>query len=436
MQAHCSLPWLAAVISLLMGVDLLEGQPAKAEGPLRGLLREDQHQLISQGLQRPRLQGQQFGNLAYQQADFRFKRRNMQRAYECMAASCHSKLQMCSLTEPCIAALVEDMIDGNCSSSSVTDKQGAENHQRLLACYRRHCSPPQLYATRKAVLSPEEVAKVLSLKEAALAEAKTAGLARMDVQSFRNFGRYDSDELAVGHTVSFVHRVIKRDLPDLLARLKASALEADSEMAWGVGAHGYSAAYLKLRSAEIVDYMSTQGGATRAEKPHAKKWIEISADRGCFLNHDAARKESEGQALEEQIRILGHGEGVENITRCQTKCVETQGCQAIDWQASLKSCILFNLPCEYPVGKGAASYRLGFEGSQIGSHTDSGSLLSVSVHLQDPNDYIGGQLSFRSDCANESQAEVTRAGDVVIWPSWIGHKLSPVTQGRLDDRVS
>ena len=56
--------------------------------------------------------------------------------------------------------------------------------------------------------------------------------------------------------------------------------------------------------------------------------------------------------------------------------------------------------------------------------------ISVSIVLND--DYEGGSLFFRylDDKSNIKDVEVKpRAGDMIIFPSFIDHKVSPVTKG-------
>jgi PKHD-type hydroxylase len=62
--------------------------------------------------------------------------------------------------------------------------------------------------------------------------------------------------------------------------------------------------------------------------------------------------------------------------------------------------------------------------------------LSVTVSLSDPNDYEGGELEF--DCRNERFGkkknlltcnEIKPRGSIVVFPSFVWHRVKPVTKG-------
>jgi PKHD-type hydroxylase len=77
------------------------------------------------------------------------------------------------------------------------------------------------------------------------------------------------------------------------------------------------------------------------------------------------------------------------------------------------------------------------EGSHYGYHMDmqenkSGSevprKLSFSLILNDQDEYQGGDLEFFMDDTEQIRAE-QRKGRVIAFPSWMVHRVTPVTQG-------
>ncbi len=63
----------------------------------------------------------------------------------------------------------------------------------------------------------------------------------------------------------------------------------------------------------------------------------------------------------------------------------------------------------------------------FGPGPSSGRKLSLTVQLSDPDDYEGGDLEFR---INEKAVKAPRTkGTVVVFPSFIMHRVTPVTKG-------
>ena len=77
-------------------------------------------------------------------------------------------------------------------------------------------------------------------------------------------------------------------------------------------------------------------------------------------------------------------------------------------------------------------YTVYHAGDEFGWHIDCGPKLpprklSVSIQLSDPADYDGGDLQLRvSDTIETAPRE---RGTVAIFPSFISHRVSPVTRG-------
>lgn len=52
--------------------------------------------------------------------------------------------------------------------------------------------------------------------------------------------------------------------------------------------------------------------------------------------------------------------------------------------------------------------------------------LSISILLSDPSDFEGGELQFKGV---EDRKILTKQGSIVVFPSFIEHKVTPVTKG-------
>lgn len=56
--------------------------------------------------------------------------------------------------------------------------------------------------------------------------------------------------------------------------------------------------------------------------------------------------------------------------------------------------------------------------------------LSVTLNLCDPDDYDGGDLEFRNGVGQLlTQPELRSRGSIVVFPSTLGHRVTPVTSG-------
>ena len=63
--------------------------------------------------------------------------------------------------------------------------------------------------------------------------------------------------------------------------------------------------------------------------------------------------------------------------------------------------------------------------------------LSISIQLSDPNDYEGGDLEFADGNLTDMPREKLRGkGTVIIFPSFITHRVTPVTKGVRHSLVS
>ena len=56
--------------------------------------------------------------------------------------------------------------------------------------------------------------------------------------------------------------------------------------------------------------------------------------------------------------------------------------------------------------------------------------LGITVQLSDPKDYSGGEFMFSEDIGTPSQDIIKQKGTVIVFPSFLYHKVMPVSRGR------
>jgi PKHD-type hydroxylase len=61
--------------------------------------------------------------------------------------------------------------------------------------------------------------------------------------------------------------------------------------------------------------------------------------------------------------------------------------------------------------------------------------LSISIQLSDSNDYEGGNLEFK-DVSIENEEMMRQKGTVIVFPSYLVHRVTPVTKGERKALVS
>ena len=59
--------------------------------------------------------------------------------------------------------------------------------------------------------------------------------------------------------------------------------------------------------------------------------------------------------------------------------------------------------------------------------------LSISVLLSDPKDYEGGELEIYDNAQRNEISFKPKAGDAIVFPSWVEHRVAPITDG---ERIS
>ena len=75
-----------------------------------------------------------------------------------------------------------------------------------------------------------------------------------------------------------------------------------------------------------------------------------------------------------------------------------------------------------------ASYQGHFDWHlDIGNTCNSTRKLSISIQLSDEKDYIGGELKFKNK--NTDRIASKKKGSLIIFPSYILHKVEPVKKG-------
>ena len=55
--------------------------------------------------------------------------------------------------------------------------------------------------------------------------------------------------------------------------------------------------------------------------------------------------------------------------------------------------------------------------------------LSLIIQLTDPSEYEGGDFQFDSDIPQPDPAEIKQRGTVIVFPSFLRHRVTPVTSG-------
>ena len=56
--------------------------------------------------------------------------------------------------------------------------------------------------------------------------------------------------------------------------------------------------------------------------------------------------------------------------------------------------------------------------------------LGITVQLSEPEEYIGGEFLFTKDIETPSQEIIKQKGTVIVFPSFLYHRVTPVTQGK------
>jgi PKHD-type hydroxylase len=81
-----------------------------------------------------------------------------------------------------------------------------------------------------------------------------------------------------------------------------------------------------------------------------------------------------------------------------------------------------------------AEYR---EGGHYDEHFDmrmdnraSVRKLGITVQLSDPKEYSGGEFMFSEDIGTPNQEIIKQKGTVIVFPSFLYHKVMPVSRGR------
>jgi len=385
------------------------------------ILHEEQLQMIAAATRQP-VRPHADHSRIYQQMSFERQRKLLQSMHRCVAANCAEQLRECSNHgAACLEPLMKTMDSGiECTEESQDDDvphDVVRILQRLLMCLKVQCKHPQqelpLWESQPGLVTQQEIAQILQLKQEALDEADKAGLEMGSMQEFRTFGWSDLSEAekqrrGLGHTVNFLHRIIQQRLPDLLQRLRQAAVAADKKMEWLLGSRfALREEDYKLRVAELIQYDGQNA---------SHSWSMQNDSYGCSLV-------SEGSTP----ALLNSNKAGLSLAECKGLCERTSGCVSVDWNTT--TCQLLNKGCNSPAAPSQASYLLAKVSGQLGTHADTGSLLSLSVALTDPSTYSGGELHFCAVCSDRVHVERPEVGGVTIWPSGYNHGVSPITSG-------
>jgi PKHD-type hydroxylase len=107
---------------------------------------------------------------------------------------------------------------------------------------------------------------------------------------------------------------------------------------------------------------------------------------------------------------------------CIAKCYMEMANQAAEWGYSLGSQEMTQLGRYKSTDEGYYDWHMDAGPPQNGIQRK----LSISILLSDPSDFEGGELQFKG---MEDQKILTKQGSIVVFPSFIEHRVTPVTKG-------
>ncbi len=107
---------------------------------------------------------------------------------------------------------------------------------------------------------------------------------------------------------------------------------------------------------------------------------------------------------------------------CIAKCYMEMANQSAEWGYSLSGQENTQLSRYKSTDEGHYDWHMDADAPQNGIQRK----LSISILLSDPSDFEGGELQFKG---MEDQKILTKQGSIVVFPSFIEHKVTPVTKG-------
>ena len=192
----------------------------------------------------------------------------------------------------------------------------------------------------------------------------------------------------MGQQVTFLHGHVGASAGGrrFMAKLLQLAMEAEAEAGWGIRASGL----FKLAGSPASGLFKLFSGSSAAGLPIGQRTVES-------ISYDARR---EHQGRQQQHVDTGQSQGREAAPSAPPVSAGGGG------------------------GGGEASATGGYA---LGCHDDVGSVLSASVMLSAPEDYVGGAFQTQRGAAWHNFS--LGRGDVLVWRSWERHCVLPVVRG-------
>jgi len=84
---------------------------------------------------------------------------------------------------------------------------------------------------------------------------------------------------------------------------------------------------------------------------------------------------------------------------------------------------------QYTIYESSENGHYDWHVDNIDSHNSSPRKLSVVIQLSDPDEYEGGELMFNFGSLEGDKIAVKKKGTIIMFPSYVLHKVAPVTAG-------
>ena len=107
---------------------------------------------------------------------------------------------------------------------------------------------------------------------------------------------------------------------------------------------------------------------------------------------------------------------------CIAKCYMEMANQSAEWGYSLSGQENTQIGRYKSTDEGHYDWHMDADAPQNGIQRK----LSISILLSDPSEFEGGELQFKGI---EDQKILTSQGSIVVFPSFIEHRVTPVTKG-------
>ena len=135
-------------------------------------------------------------------------------------------------------------------------------------------------------------------------------------------------------------------------------------------------------------------------------------------------------------------EATQHIRRSKIRWVEDQQIGGLLWDYVQKANQVLNVDVEPYTDIQYTEYH----GSDAGKYDDHHDVdwvidrgadrkLSITVQLSNPDEYQGGCFNF-TECESPPISDISKRGSILVFPSYLVHSVSPVTEGLRKSLVS